>query len=44
MGSFREFVRENREIIKKMLAAGKFTREQEELILLADPSLEQQLG
>lgn len=44
MTGFREFVRENREIIKKMLQAGKFTPEQRELIFLAVPELEREVA
>jgi|Deesub1362B_J571_1020462.scaffolds.fasta_scaffold00767_9 hypothetical protein len=41
MTGFRAFVQENREIIKKMIEAGKFSAEQLELILLADPTLKE---
>ena len=44
MIGFREFVQENKDIIKKMLKAGKFTPEQRELIFLAAPELEQEMG
>ena len=41
--SFRDFVRENRDIIARMLRAGKFTEQQRELLLLADPELEKEV-